>query len=255
MARPRIVSIYRYPVKGLSAQRLESVQIRAGQCLPLDRAYAVEAGSRQFDRAAPKHFPKTNFLMLMRHERLAALGAEFDDETHTLTLSRGGRQVTRASLKERIGRQILEQFFAAYMGDELRGAPRVVSARDHHFTDTDAPWISLVNLASVRELERVMERPLDPLRFRANLYVDGIAPWDEFGWLDRTLSRAGWPLFEVRARIDRCAATDVDPATGARDSNIPRTLVRAFGHGDMGIYLSAGGDAVLKEGDELEIRD
>ena len=74
----RIDAIYRYPVKGLSPQRLAQVTLSAGENLPADRLYAIENGPSGFDPARPAYFPKQRFLMLMRNERLAAL--------HTLSL-------------------------------------------------------------------------------------------------------------------------------------------------------------------------
>src|SRR5262245_43303810 len=87
-----IVSLFRYPVKGLSAQGLPVLRLRAGQTVPFDRAYAIENGPGRFDPDAPRHLPKINFLMLMRNERLAALNTEFEEETETLTIFRDGKQ-------------------------------------------------------------------------------------------------------------------------------------------------------------------
>ena len=61
------------------------------------------------------------------------------------------------------------------MKAELRGAPKIVHAPGHSFSDVAAKCVHIVNLASVRELERMLGRPVDPLRFRANLYLEGAA--------------------------------------------------------------------------------
>ena len=106
-----------------------------------------------------------------------------------------------------------------------------------------AKCVHVVNLASVREMERGLGRPIDPLRFRANLYLEGLTPWAEFGWLDKEL-RIGEARLSVFARTSRCEATNVDPATGARDMAIPAHLMRTWGHQDFGIYakISSGGE-------------
>src|SRR5207244_10584046 len=142
--------------------------------LPFDRAYAIENGPGRFDAAAPRHLPKINFLMLMRDERLATLKTKFDDETATLTIFRDGKQVARGQLTTPLGRQLIEQFIAAYMRAELRGAPKIVHAAGHSFSDVAAKCVHIVNLASVRELERVSGRPINTLRFRATLFLDGV---------------------------------------------------------------------------------
>ena len=118
----QIASLYRYPVKGLSPEALRSVELRAGETLPFDRAYAIENGPGRFDANAPRHPPQITFLMLMRDERLATLRSVFDDATETLTISRDGKQVARGQLTTPLGRQLIEQFVAAYMKAELRGA-------------------------------------------------------------------------------------------------------------------------------------
>ena len=183
-----VAALYRYPVKGLTPEPLESVELKPGETLPFDRAYAIENGPGRFDPEAPRHLPKITFLMLMRDERLATLRSTFDDATQTLTISRGGKPVVSGRLDTPLGRQLIEQFIAAYMKAELRGAPKIVSAPGHSFSDVAAKCVHIVNLASVRELERTVGRKVDPLRFRANVYVDGLRPWAELDWTDKEIA-------------------------------------------------------------------
>jgi uncharacterized protein len=244
---PELKALYRYPIKGLTPERLERVAVAAGETLPFDRAYAIENGPGRFDPDAPRHLPKISFLMLMRDERLATLRSQFDDATETLTIFRDGKQVARGQLTSRIGRQLIEQFIAGYMKAELRGPPKIVHAPGHSFSDVPAKCVHIVNLASVREFERMQGRPVDPLRFRANLYIDGVAPWAEFGWLDKEL-QVGPVQLSVFARTQRCDATNVDPATGARDMAIPASLQRSLGHSDFGIYAKVVTGGQMAEG-------
>jgi uncharacterized protein len=247
MEGPHVRAVYRYPVKGLSPEPLERVSLVAGQTLAFDRAYAIENGPGRFDAAAPRHLPKINFLMLMRDERLATLKTKFEDATETLSIFRDGKQVARGQLTTPLGRQLIEQFLAAYLKAELRGPPKIVSAPGHSFSDVAAKCLHIVNLASVRELARVIGRAVDPLRFRANLYLEGIAPWSELQWLGGEL-RIGEARLAVFARTTRCEAINVDPATGARDMAIPAYLVRTWGHEDFGVYakVSTGGEIAIQ---------
>jgi uncharacterized protein YcbX len=242
----QVASLYRYPVKGLSPEALQSVELRPGETLPFDRAYAIENGLGRFDPNTPRHLPKITFLMLMRDERLATLRSAFDDVTETLTISRDGKQVARGQLTTPLGRQLIEQFVGAYMKTELRGAPKIVSAPGHSFSDMASKCVHIVNLATVLEVERAVGRPIDPLRFRANLYLEGIEPWSEFTWLNREIG-IGPARLAVFARTQRCEATNVDPATGARDMAIPAHLMRTWGHQDLGIYakVMSGGEIAV----------
>lgn len=248
----RVEGLYRYPVKGLSPQPMDQVTLEVGGTMPLDRAFAIENGQGRFDPENPQHLPKINFLMLMRHERLASLDTQFDPSTEALVIFRQGRQVARGNLGTRVGRQIIEQFLAAYMADALRGPPKIVSAPGHSFSDKAAKCLHVVNLASVRELERVAGKPVNPLRFRANIYLDGIEPWQELSWIDRELT-IGSVRLKVFDRTRRCEATNVDPVTGARDMAIPTTLLRSWGHSDFGIYASVTGAGRIALGDPVSV--
>ncbi len=246
-----ITAIYRYPVKGLTPEPLERVALKPGEGLPHDRRFAVAHGSTPFDVGAPAWMPKTNFLMLARNERLARIKTQFDDAGGTLTIQRAGKTVASAKIGEPAGRTVLNQFFAAYMEGESRGAPKIVEAPGHMFSDTDRKVASIIGLASIRDLERVVRAPVDPRRFRANFYFDGGRPWQEFEWMGREIAVGGVRL-RVIDKIDRCAATNVDPESGQRDLNIPLALQRGFQHVHMGVYAEildpgtvAVGDAVV----------
>jgi uncharacterized protein YcbX len=247
-----VAALYRYPVKGLTPEPLESVELRPGETLPFDRAYAIENGPGRFDAQAPRHLPKTAFLMLMRDERLATLRSAFDDTTQTLTISRGGKPVVSGRLDTTLGRQLIEQFMAAYMKAEVRGAPKIVSAPGHSFSDMAAKCVHIVNLASVRELQRAVGRPVDPLRFRANVYVEGLAPWAELDWVDREIC-IGPARLKAFACTERCAATNVDPTTAARDMAIPATLLRTWGHQDFGIYAKVVAGGTIRVGGSVAV--
>lgn len=248
----RIAAIYRYPVKGMSAERLAQTTLLPGEVIPNDRAFAIENGTRDFDVEKPQYFPKAKFLMLMRDERLASLETRYDDASETLTIRRGGKDVSRGKLSDPVGRRIIEQFIAAYMKEALRGPPRVVSAPGFSFSDVPSKVVSLLNLASVKDLERVIGKPVDPLRFRANLHVEGLEPWVEKSWRGQTLMLGGVET-EVTSNIIRCAATNVNPSTAERDMLIPRALESAFRENVMGIYLSVKTRGKISEGDTIQI--
>src|SRR5712671_5167884 len=117
----KVQSIYRYPVKGLSPEPLPRAALAAGETVAGDRLYAIENGPSGFDPAAPRYFPKTRFLMLMRDERLATLRTRFEDATHTLAIAYDGRETARGDLRSAEGRARIEDFFATFCAAELRG--------------------------------------------------------------------------------------------------------------------------------------
>jgi MOSC domain-containing protein len=246
-----IRTIYRYPVKGLSPEPLEGIGLAVGETIPGDRLYAIENGPSGFDPAAPHHQPKTRYLMLMRNERLAMLRTRLDLADHTLSVAFEGREAARGDLHTRLGRAQIESFFAQFCADELRGPPKVLHAPGHSFSDVAKKVVSIINLAAVAALEATVGAPVDPLRFRANLYVDGWPPWYEFDLLGRDISLPSGVRLKIIKRIVRCAATNVDPETGARDFSIPDTLMHVFGHGDCGVYAQVVAGGEIARGDAL----
>jgi uncharacterized protein YcbX len=245
-----LAQIYRYPVKGLTPEPLTGVELSPGQGLPQDRRFALAHGSTNFDVSAPTWMPKTKFLMLMRNERLARLRTRFDEVTGVLTIQRDGKTVASGNITTQTGRTIIEEFFSAYMGGEALGAPKLLEAPGHMFSDVARKVVSLIGLASVRDLERVVRGPVDPRRFRANLYFEGGAAWQEFDWVGREFRIGAVRLRGVK-RIERCAATNVNPETGERDLNIPLTLQRGFQHIDTGIYADVLEGGTLTIGDQI----
>jgi uncharacterized protein YcbX len=248
-ANPAIQAIYRYPVKGLSPESLTRTSLAPGESVPGDRIYAIENGPSGFDSKAPEHLGKMHFLMLMRNSRLAALQTRFNTISHVLTVRLDGSEAARGDLRTPEGCAAIEKFIAHYCAGELRGPPKVLHAAGHSFSDESEKLISIINLASVTAIESAIGRPLNPLRFRGNVYVEGWPAWHEFNLVGREIGFGPSARLKIARRIERCAATSVDPDTGVRDVEIPRTLLRAFGNPECGIYAKvvAGGEIAVKD--------
>lgn len=245
-----ITSLYRYPVKGLSPESLPDVMLAAGKTFPGDRAYAIENGPSGFDGAEPSYLPKIKFLMLMKQERLACLKTRYDDASGVLTILQGEETLVSGCLGTEAGRGQVEGFFADRFAEDLRGRPKILFSDGFSFSDVAEKCVSIINLESVRDLEQKIGHPIDPLRFRGNVYVDGIPAWSEFDWVGHSLEN-GSACLSVFSRIQRCAATNVDPTTGARDQNIPNTLMEQYGHMDCGVYATVTAAGKLAAGDNL----
>jgi uncharacterized protein len=249
----KIQSIYRYPIKGLSPEPLPRTALTAGQTIPGDRLYAIENGPSGFDPASPAYLSKTHFLMLMKNERLASLRTTFDQASHVLTIMDGQREVS-GDLRTAEGRAAIEAFFAGYCADELRGLPKMLHADGHSFSDVARKVVSVINLASVGAVETMVGVPVNPLRFRGNIYVEGLTAWSELDLVGRELTVGPDVRLKVVKRTVRCAATNVDPDTGLRDLELPKSLLRNLGHADCGVYAEVIEGGEIAERDSIEIR-
>jgi uncharacterized protein len=253
MARS-IVKLYRYPVKGLTAESLTEIKLTREHGLAYDREFALALGTTSFDPDRPEPLDKGFFLMLRNNESLAALATRFDPATGTLTIVKSGKPVLSANLATDVGRETVEIFFSNYVGAAAKGRPRVVRSEGHKFTDASVMSpvmmraVSAINLASVRALENAVGAPVDPLRFRGNIYIEGLNPWEEFDWVNREV-RIGTIAFRGLAKTPRCAAVNVNPQTAERDLNLPKAIAQSFGHVNLGVYLETLGDGELQIGD------
>jgi hypothetical protein len=254
-----IAALYRYPVKGLSPEPLQRVVLTPGRCLPQDRRFAIALPTTEFDPARPQWLSKTHFIMLMRDEKLAALHTRFDAETGVFSVEQGGKVLLEARLTEPEGRRAVGEFFTEFLDGAVAGPLRVVEASGHSFADarpkpnasTDQ-YVSLINRASIAALEQAVGAPVDPLRFRANVYFDGPPAWAELDWLGREI-RLGKARLRTIAAITRCAATEVNPATAVRDIDVVGGLRSHFGHNLMGVYAEVAEPGEIATGDALRL--
>jgi len=243
--------IYRFPVKSLSPQHLDTADLYPGEGLAHDRRYALAPGSTQLSGTTTEWISKTHFLVLVRHEKLAELETTYDEQSNILTVNRRGKQVSRGNLEDPVGRTVIEEFFTAFMGEKSRGQIKVAKAADgHSLEDQPTRLVSIINLATLRDLERVTGSAIEPLRFRGNLYIDTGEPWQEFNWTDRNISIDDVTL-SIGKRTGRCAATHINPATAKRDINLLKALQQGFAHTDCGVFGTVISGGTIRRGSEV----
>jgi len=232
-----LAGIFRHPVKGFTPEALAAVDLAPGAGFPADRIYAVENGPCGFDPAAPAFIPKQKFTVLAALPRVAAATTRYHEASGDLEATAPGAPPFFGRLTEPAGRDAFAAWLSDLLGADAPGPLKVIAAtQDWRFTDHPLGQVSIVNLASVADLSARMGVELDPLRFRANLYVEGWPAWAEHDWAGRRLM-LGWAEAKVFKPIVRCAAPDVNPATAERDVEVTKALFDAFGHMNCGIYV------------------
>ncbi|HRD47593.1 MAG TPA: MOSC domain-containing protein [Caulobacter sp.] len=249
----RITALYRHPVKGFTPERLASADLAVGEGFPGDRLYAVEVGPSGFDPETPAFVSKMKFAVLARIADVAKARTTYDDVTGVFSARADGLPDIAAPLTTSAGREAFANWLTTLLGEEADAPLKVVVAPGSwRFTDHPLGHVSIINLASVRDLEQRIGRPLDPLRFRANLYVEGWEPWVENHWQGKAL-RIGGATTTVFKPIVRCVATHVDPVTAARDIDVVKALFDNYGHALCGIYVQTTAAGRIVEGDALEL--
>ncbi len=248
----RIEYLYRFPVKGLTAEALETAEVKAGGAIAWDRAFALAQGDSGFDPAAPEWRHKAHFMCLMKNARASRLFSFFDPKTGMLAIrAPDGSAVMENALTE-AGRARIATFLTGYLGEEARGAPRFHHVPGHVFGDQRSPVVSLINLASLRDFESRVGARRHRRRFRANVWFSGTAAWQERSWVGQQI-QVGGAVLRVTKAITRCPATEVNPETGERDANPVEELRSLYGHIELGIHAQVVESGRFAIGDAIEV--
>jgi uncharacterized protein len=246
-----IAALHRYPIKSLSVEVLKSAVLTAGRPMACDRRFALRHAQSAYNSAQPIWHKKAEFAVLVHDETLAKLSTSFDDATGVLRIAVGGHTLFVGSVLTDAGRHGAEATINAIIKDQ-RGPLQLIDAGDIALADVEAPYVSIINPATVRELSAKAGATLDTLRFRGNILVDGLAPWVEFDWAGQTLAIGSARLKVVRP-IGRCMATAVNPITAQRDVNVVKALHDQYGHTNFGVYAEVSVGGTIKPGDTITV--
>ena len=248
----RIEYLYRYPVKGLTAEALETAEVEPGGCIPWDRAFALAQGDAPFDPAAPAWLQKTHFMCQMKDARAAALFSFFEPRSGMLAIrAPDGSSVVENALTE-AGRERIGAFLTGYLGDAARGEPRFHHVPGHSFCDSRKQVISLINLASLRDYEAKVGARRHRRRFRANIWFSGAPAWSERSWTGQEF-QVGGAVLRITKGIPRCPATEVNPQTAERDADPVAELRALYNHIELGVYAEVVEGGRFGVGDAIEV--
>jgi len=248
----RVEYLYRYPVKGLTAEALESAVVEADGCIPWDRAFALAQGDAAFDPADPHWLQKMNFMCQAANPKAAALASVFEPRDGTLTLRIRDGTLFSANALSVLGRAKIAAFLTAYLGEEARGAPVFHYVSGHSFCDQRDKVVSLINMASLHDYEAKVGARRHRRRFRANVWFSGAAPWSERNLVGQHIQLGGAVLLVTKG-IVRCAATQVNPETAERDVDPVEELRRFYGHIELGIHAKVVEGGRFAVGDSIEV--
>jgi uncharacterized protein YcbX len=235
--------IWRYPVKGIGAERLRSVTLAAELPLPLDRAWAV---LEQGGDASDGWRSCRNFLRGAKGPSLMAVTCAVDGDV----IHFSHPDLSDLSVIPGTDDAALFDWLKPIYPESRAAAAALVKSPPEGMSDAPFASISVINMSSVRALGQHLGQTLDPRRFRGNLLVEGLAPWEEFDLVGKTLT-VGDTRLDVIENITRCRATEANPDTGHRDANTLKALQDGWGHQDFGVYAMARTSGTIKAGETI----
>lgn len=243
----RLAHICRHPIKSIGWEMLDKVALRPGRTLPWDRHWALAHEAARFDTDAPAWRPKRDFVRGVAAPPLMPVQARLSEDGSSLELTHPERPDLTIDPDNPADSAALTTWIAPLWPDSRPAPARVVSAgTDQALTDQERPLVSILSLASLRDMSDRLGQALSIHRLRGNLWIDDLPPWAEFDWVGQTIS-IGAARFEIVEPIERCLAINGSPETGTADAQFFEGLDREFGHSDFGVFarVTQGGTVAL----------
>ena len=245
MTDGRVASLWRYPIKSHGREEMAEVALSPGGTIPYDRHWAVAHEESGADGSA--WVSCRNFSRVAKAPELMAITAQLDEGTNRITLSHPAR--ANLTFDPDHDGTALIAWAGGFVPEGRARSARVVRGPGRGFTDSDFPSVTLCNHSSHRAVEQRAGQPLSIHRWRGNIWLDGLGPWEEFEWIGREV-RIGAALLRVVERTGRCLATHANPETGRRDVDVLRTLDH-WGHGDFSVRAEVIEGGVIRPGDPV----
>ncbi|UNK70547.1 MOSC N-terminal beta barrel domain-containing protein [Microbacterium sp. H1-D42] len=270
---PRVVALYRHPIKGFTPERLDELVVQPDGRIAGDRVLAFRFGNavEPEDRDGLDYWPKSKGLALESFPTLAALQVSYDHDARRVRVAYDDELLIEVVLDAE-GRAELTEIMTAFVLDspewkllQREGRLPLVLVGDgesSRFQDRSRGFVSVHSHASIDALSDALGQQVDDRRFRSNVVIDGVDAWDELSWQGEV--RIGDVRFSAEGPIVRCLATHANPDTGIRDAKVLTTLTRGVGlpeptlghlllldgvNGAVGDAAGLGG--VIRVGDEV----
>ena len=234
-----LVRLRRYPVKGMAGEDLEAVRVtHAG--LVGDRVYAF------VDQQGPANFPwmtsrKGRDMILFRPRFLAPM----TPEDGILSVDYAAEVTTPEGRKVRVDDPEFTRFLEQRYG-------RALELRHSERSMTDAYPVSVMGMATVGALSQETGMALNPLRFRANFYVQWQSdePFFEDQFVGRELRIGERVTIQIVKKDERCVMITLDPETAAPSPVVLEKVAR--GHaGCLGVYGAVLRDGIVRTNDPV----
>jgi uncharacterized protein YcbX len=217
-----IKALFRYPVKSMAGVAVDRASL-GWHGLNGDRRFAVR---RLEDQSGFPWLSASRLPELLLYKPIGASEVDKDLPTHVRTPDGNELEIRSDDLRHEISRR--------------HGSPVELVQLKHGIFDEAA--VSLINVATVRAVEREADRPLEIIRFRPNVLLDsaGTEPFAEDQWVGKTL-RFGTDendsAVSITMRDPRCVMINFDPETAEADANVMKAALRLNAN-HAGVYAT-----------------
>ncbi|MHA6326152.1 MOSC domain-containing protein [Roseivivax sp. CAU 1753] len=246
---PHVTGLWRHPIKGVGREEVARASFTPGATMPGDRIWAVAHDAADDAARSGAWAFCRNYIRAAGSPRLMAVASAYDPATGLITLTHPDQDAITLDPETEGDR--LMAWLAPLVADNRPAPVAVIRAAARGFTDNPEPTVTICNAASHRAVEGRVGKALSPHRWRGNIWLDGLAPWEEFDWLDRSI-RIGDATFRVIDRTGRCRATESNPDTGIRDADT-LTALESWGHTDFSVQAVCIAAGDIATGNPAEV--
>lgn len=243
----RLDRIVRHPIKAIGREEVDEARLAQGAALPWDRVWAIAHEAAQLQGGT--WISKQNFMRGVAAPTLMAVSARFDTSRGRIVLSHPLAGTVEGAPDDADDAAALVEWLRPLWPPNRPSPFRLVRA-DSAFTDVPEPFLSVLSHASNRALGERMGTGLSMHRWRGNLWLEGLAPWEEFDLVGHEI-HLGDTVLRVEERITRCKATCANPETGIADADTLSALQAGYGHQDFGVYARVVSGGRIARGDPV----
>jgi uncharacterized protein YcbX len=272
MRHATVRELWTYPVKGCQGVSADSIEITKMGVIG-DRGFVLWREGKLVDQ--------------IETPQVASLAVGFDRDAGTLRFEHAEHgsyeHAVEAEGPAREARWVLDEFQTIDQGDQVADWLSSVLGKEVRLVSPGEPWkinfpipqmqllhqepkqsffsaspVSLANQASLDDLNGRLETPVGMDRFRMNVVVDGLDPYQEDELV--SLGNEAVELLQVTP-AERCVIITTDQKTGERPkSDLLKVLGEyrrkekedRFGSGiTFGLYMTVGREGTLRIGDTL----
>jgi uncharacterized protein len=255
-----ISSINYCPVKSVSIQSIDACEIKKNIGIVGDRVFAfakdLEADKALlFEKNPEERKGKWNKVLTLKNSPVLNK-YNFLLKENKLTLTFKGKEILTVNASELSERKLLSNKIIE-LENSLKEPIVLLKNEESPFFDTSISnkvdfinSVSLLNVQSIDDFQKKIDKKVEISRFRGNICVDGIKPWEEQEWVGKTI-KINNVSFKVEKKIPRCVAINLKPQTDDNSLNLLQALKKTYNHFDMGIYLTALDDGKINIGNSV----
>ena len=257
-----ISSINYCPVKSVSFQSVKTCKIKKNIGIVGDRVFAfakdLELDKVQlFEKSPEERKGKWNKILTLKNSPVLNK-YNFLLRKNKLTLMSKNKEILTINVNKLSERQLLSNRIIE-LENSLKHPIALMKNEEFPFFDTTISnkvnfinSVSLLNIQSINDYQKKIDKKIEIPRFRGNICVDGIRPWEEREWIGKVI-KINNISFKVEKNIPRCVAINLKPASDDNSLNLLQSLKKIYNHFEMGVYLTALDDGEISSGNKIEI--